>query len=263
MKKLTLLYFLIASTPVFAEAAAKILSTTNKVTVNGVAVTRGANVSAGDAIVTAADAAANIKYTNGTLVNIGANSNYKILAYSPNKADVQIKAQLDTGSIHTKTDGKTKESVKTPVVALAVLGTEFQLAVSCNHKETKQHQQCKKVINLEVIEGRVQAGATVLTAGSSVLITSPSSIKPAPFPPALQVNAPAGEAGAISSSSSSGTSNGAGTSASNTMATSSVSLTTVQTTSTSTSSSATASVIPFVPSPPIFAPTLPRFGMPG
>lgn len=263
MKKLTLLYFLIASTPVLAETAAKILSTTNDVSVNGTKVTRGANVSAGDTIVTAADAAANIKYTNGTLVNIGASSNYTILAYSPKSADVQIKAKLDSGAIHTKTDGKTKESVKTPVVALAVLGTEFQLAISCNQKETKRHQTCKKAINLEVIEGKVQAGAMVLTAGSSVLITSPSSIKPAPFPPALQVNAPAGEAGAISSSSSSGTSNGAGTNTSTSMATSSVSLTTVQTTSTSTTNSSTASVIPFNPSPPIFAPTLPKFGLPG
>lgn len=250
MKKLTLLCFLFASTQIHAGIAT-VLFTSNKVTsASGSPITRGASLSAGDAVITAADSVANIKYNNGTLVNIGANSNYKILDYAPN----QIKSELSTGDIHTKTNGKTKETVKTPVVALAVLGTEFQLGVHC--KGGMVSENCKSVVNLQVIEGMIQAGSTILKAGSSVVINSPSSVKPAVFPAAMQVKTPVGAAGSISSSTSSSSDNQSSYNAS-TAAVSSVSLNSVQTTSAATTTTTTATVRPFVPGPPPIPPIPP------
>lgn len=141
MKELILISLLLFNVNVFAVAA-KVLFTAKKVVANRNGservIARGAVLEAGDQIITAADAAANIQYTNGTLVNIGASSNYKILAYAPNQADTQIKAELNKGKIEIKTTGKTKETLKTPIVSLAILGTQVQVYVPSS-QETYVH----------------------------------------------------------------------------------------------------------------------------
>ncbi|CEG57201.1 FecR family protein [Legionella fallonii] len=174
MKKLVLFCLIFATTHIFAQKVAVVLSTSNKVTAthNGATRTlsRGSPLEPGDAITTAANAQANIRYLNGTLVNISANSNYKIIAYSSKTSDVQIKAQLNEGTIYSKTTGKTKEELKTPVTALAILGTKYAVDVK-NKRQTY----------VTVSEGHVEANGVVFGPGSSILIT-PNGITNAQFP---------------------------------------------------------------------------------
>jgi hypothetical protein len=174
MKKLVLFCFIFAATHVFAQKVATVLSTSNKVVAshNGATrpLSRGSSLEPGDSILTFEGAQANIKYLNGTLVNIGSKSNYKILAYSPKTTDVQIKAELSSGIIFSKTTGKTKETLKTPVAALAILGTKYAVDVTGNRQTY-----------VNVTEGRVKVGDTIFGPGSSILVT-PQGITHAPFP---------------------------------------------------------------------------------
>lgn len=180
MKKLILFTLFIAIQSSFAQGAATVLSTSNKVVVkhNGDthALSRGSSVGTGDTIVTAGGAKASIKYSNGTLVNIGENSHYKILAFSPKSSDVQIKAELTQGSIASKTNGKTKESLKTPVIAMAILGTKYAVLV-----------KSKTNTYVNVSEGHVKMGDTLLSPGESVL-ASPNGIMNTPFPDPEMLN---------------------------------------------------------------------------
>lgn len=172
MKKLILLVLLSATHLLFAKAAT-VISTKDTVTLthNGSqrTISRGAAVDVGDSIVTAAGAIARIRYGNGTLVSIAPNSNYKILAFAPD-AEVQIKAELSKGAIVSKTRGNVKESLKTPVIAMAILGTKYAAFVR-NSKQTYA----------QVMEGSVQVGDRVLGPGDSVMAT-PDGVVDAPFP---------------------------------------------------------------------------------
>lgn len=179
MKKLVLCCLIFATTHIFAQKVAVVLSTSNTVTAthNGATRTlsRGSSLEPGDAITTAANAQANIKYLNGTIVNIGEKSNYKIVAYSSKASDVQIKAQLNTGTIYSKTTGKTKEELKTPVTALAILGTKYAVDVK-NKRQTY----------VTVSEGHVKANGVIFGPGSSILIT-PNGITNAQFPNSVKL----------------------------------------------------------------------------
>lgn len=192
MKKLILVYLIFASPLSFAETVATVLysSKTVMATHNGVAhaISRGATLEAGDSIKTEAGAGANIKYKNGTLVNIGENSVYKILAYSPKSTDEQIKAELSAGKIHIKTNGKTKEALKTPVIALAILGTDVSVYVASPAKTYTQ-----------VREGKVKVGETILGIGQSALAT-PQGVVSTPFPAAGKVSSPQSAPGTIRTS---------------------------------------------------------------
>lgn len=198
MNKLIFLVLLFAG-QVYAESAATVLFVEKKVVAshNGSehSLSRGSSVDVGDTIITGEGAHANIRYTNGTLVNIGSGSNYKIVAYAPKSSGVQVDAQLNLGKIHVKTAGKEKESLKTPVVSLAILGTEFNVYVPS-----------PKTTYLNVIYGTVEARDQVFIGGRSVLITS-SSITNSNFPKEGRVGAPIGAPGTIST-----TSGGGGTS---------------------------------------------------
>ncbi|VEG92601.1 FecR domain-containing protein [Legionella spiritensis] len=127
MNKLIFICCLFLTGHVFSQSVATVLFTSHTVKVKrgGVEsnISRGASLQNGDTIVTSGQAVAKIKYANGTLVTLGENSVYKILAYSGNQHDIQIKSELTSGKIHSKTSGKKKEILKTPVVALAILGT--------------------------------------------------------------------------------------------------------------------------------------------
>ena len=180
MKRLILIILLLNAPSLFAQGVATVLSTSKKVVASNDGkerpLSRGSSLGAGDSIITAADASANIKYLNGTLVNIAANSNYKILAYAPKHSDVQIKAELKTGSIHSKTTGKMKETLKTPVITLAILGTEYEAGFSPKNAD----------LSVTVKEGKVQMGLNgiiVYPGGSAVVnahgIVSQSGSTPA------------------------------------------------------------------------------------
>ncbi|MFA6301913.1 MAG: FecR domain-containing protein, partial [Legionella sp.] len=143
---------------------------------------------AGDSITTPANGSASIKYTNGTLVNLSGGTNYKILSYTPKQAAVQIKAELNHGTINSKTSGTTKETIKTPIMALAVLGTKYELSVACIRQTNTHHKgKCTNTLALRVFQGVVEAGGRMVTAGSSVIITS-AGVRPASSSSSIQIN---------------------------------------------------------------------------
>ncbi|CAM2863179.1 FecR protein [Legionella steigerwaltii] len=158
---------------VFAQSAATVLFTQNKVVAhhNGAerVLTRGSALEPGDELITGDGAAANIQYSNGALVNIGSNSNYKILAYAP-KESVQIKAELSKGKVEIKTPEKIKESLKTPILSLAILGTDVRVYVAS-----------PKMTYIQVLEGLVLARNEYLRPGASVRVTGDRIVN-APFP---------------------------------------------------------------------------------
>lgn len=135
MKKLISMGLCVISSTCFAQPVATVLFVTNKaVAVRAgaeIALTRGATLEVGDAINTAGDAVIKFKYENGTLVALGNNSRYTILAYSPKQSDVQVSAELTSGQLESKTTRKTNESLKTPTTALAVVGTAYKVSVVC------------------------------------------------------------------------------------------------------------------------------------
>lgn len=203
MKKLILIGLLLTANHLYA-AAAKVLYTQSKVVANhnnvARSISRGSSVEVGDEIVTAAGAAAHIQYSNGTLVNIGSDSKYKILAYSPSQKDNQISAELSKGRLETQNSGKIKETLKTPIVSLAILGTHLRVYASqANHPVgNKKNPKCagncaSELTNVQVIEGLVSARDKLLKAGDSVRVSCDRIID-APFPPegivASPMNAP-------------------------------------------------------------------------
>lgn len=172
MKHLITVILVLMQTTLCAKTAV-ILSTSNTVkgALSGVSrvLQRGDSLNAGDTIVTGNNAIARIKYSNGTLVSIAPNSSYKIIAYAP-EAEEQLKAELASGTMVSKTNGRTKESLKTPVIAMAILGTEYAVSVK-GPKKTYVH----------IRDGSVRLGGELLGPGDSVLAT-PSGIINAPFP---------------------------------------------------------------------------------
>ena len=114
MKRIILVGFLVSLSSVCAGSAAMVLFSAKKVTVIHEGKThllsRGEGLNPGDQISTPIGGVVNIEYSNGTLVNIGEHSLYKILAYSPKQADVAIKAELIRGKIEIKNTRKIKKS---------------------------------------------------------------------------------------------------------------------------------------------------------
>ncbi|TAL63889.1 MAG: hypothetical protein EPN84_04370 [Legionella sp.] len=174
MKKIFLISLLLATTNVFAQSAGVTLSVTNKVmakmkrterTLN-----RGSALYVGDGITTASNSLATLKYSNGTIVDLGERTNYQILAYSPKQSDITIKASLNSGKLHSKTSGRLKETLKTPVVALSILGTDYNVYVASQTK-----------VYVRVNQGQVKARRKIIRAGESYVIT-PTRMYPAPFP---------------------------------------------------------------------------------
>lgn len=131
---------------------------------------RGMKLQEGDAIETGSGGQISIKYTNGTIVNLGPDSSYKISSYAKKNTEIQLKAQLNKGKIYSKTTGKKKEILKTPAVALAILGTEYKCYVPD-----------LKTTHCKVLEGRISAHGKIFGSGSSFMAT-PSGVESAPFP---------------------------------------------------------------------------------
>ena len=139
---------------------------------------RGDALYAGDVIITSDKSQAKIKYNNGTLVSIESNSNYQV-SQAATKADGAFDATLNKGAIEYKSTGKKKQgTLHTPVVALAILGTDFKATVDWNFlirnkKHNKKTVGFKNVkLKVSVNSGSVQVGAKgpVLTGGSQATI---------------------------------------------------------------------------------------------
>lgn len=175
MKKLFLMGLLFATTNLCAQSAALTLSVTNKVTATVKKVernlSRGAPLTTGEAVRTNKNALASLKYSNGTFVDLGELSDYIILSYSPKQSDVTIKAEIKSGKLHSKTSGKLKETLKTPVIALSILGTDYNVYVADQN-----------TVYVKVNSGRVQAGNKVFTSGQSFVVTRANGVSAAPFP---------------------------------------------------------------------------------
>lgn len=193
MKKIITLLFIFA-TQISIAGVAIVLSTTNKVTAQqgsqARVLTRGSALNVADAVSTAKGAMAHIKYNNGTIVTIGENSLYTILAFSPKQSDVQIKAELSKGSMALTTTGKSKESLKSPVIAMAILGTQAGFYV-----------KSPKATYFTVISGSVSARNRIFGPGSSELATETSIVSaPFPLPNLIIENSKVAEAEGISGS---------------------------------------------------------------
>lgn len=189
MNKLILLSIFCFATQVFADPAATVIFKNNKVVAehNGTerSLARGSSLEIGDAIITSNDALAKIKYSNGTLVTIGSNSHYKILSYTPEKEE-QLKAQLEYGKIQSKTFGQKKESLKTPIVSMAILGTEFKVYVPPVSQGTTTQTY------VSVSSGLVNVGNFPVYPGNSTVTTMNGTVF-TPFPAAGEIpNAEAG-----------------------------------------------------------------------
>lgn len=206
MKKIILIGLLFTANHLFA-AAATVLFTKNKVVAsrNGAerTLSRGASLDPGDEIITAAEAVIHFQYTNGTLVNIGSDSKYKILAYTPKQAANQTNAELSKGKLEIQNAGKIKETLKTPIVPLAILGTHIRVYASlANHAlGNKKNPKCAGIhaseqTNVQVLEGIVSTRNKLLKAGDSVRISC-DRIVDAPFPPEGVVVSPQGSPGKI------------------------------------------------------------------
>lgn len=184
MKKLILMLLICAINGAFAQPVARVLFTSNKVFVhrNGVQqpVSRGSVLKTGDTVITGKGALANIKYNNGTLVNIGDNSRYTLLGFSPQSKDIQVKAQLNAGKIRFKTKGKSRETLRTPMINLTILGTEGSVAVSAGQTW------------LDVVEGRVEAGGRFVQGSEVIRVTAEGIDYGVPFP--VDERLPSGEA---------------------------------------------------------------------
>ena len=198
MKKLISILLLLLISPIVAASVGTVLFTMKKVIAQNGGVTRtltrGSPLEVEDTIMTAADAAAKIKYTNGTVVTLGPNTNYKIVAYAPSQAEV-LKADLKQGKMESQTNGGVKrEALKTPVVALAITGTEYQVFVST-----------RKKTYIKLIKGSIKIGKKLLRPGESIVATM-QGISPAPFPAAGNIIVPSEMSSIRAESSSSGSS---------------------------------------------------------
>jgi hypothetical protein len=174
MKKLISIFLLLVATTASAQNAATVLYTSQKVSAEKAGVertiTRGSILAVGDAISTAAGATARLRYFNGTMVTLGADSTYKIMEYAPDQ-DVVINASLNRGKMESETDnGPKREKLNTPVVAMAVIGTKYNVLVSSDVKN-----------NVRVIEGMIEAGGRLWGPGESFVAT-PEGVSEAPFP---------------------------------------------------------------------------------
>jgi preprotein translocase subunit YajC len=133
--------------------------------------TRGSILNSGDVIITGAGAQAKIKYMNGTLVSINSNSNYQV---SPARSEVKdsYEATLNEGSISYSSSGQKKQGIlHTPIIALAILGTEF----------TAQLSPPPHKLNLSIISGQVQLGdGQVLHGGYNAVISANGKVTVSP-----------------------------------------------------------------------------------
>ena len=204
MKKLISLLLLLSVPPVFASVGIVLFTMKKVVAENGGVtrtLTRGSPVDVNDVIITAVDAAAKIKYSNGTLVTIGANSRYKIVAYAPTQNEV-LKAELKQGKIESKTNGGAKkEALKTPVVAMSITGTEYKVYVASTSKT-----------NVALIAGKVTVGTKSIQAGDSVVATEKGVVF-APFPEAGNIKVPEAMSSITSTTTETSASNNATTTA--------------------------------------------------
>jgi hypothetical protein len=158
MKKLIFISLLISTLSAFAQSIGTILVAVNNVSAEQGTqkrtLSRGSAINTGDTIITGPNSHAQLKYSNGTLVTIQQNTRYQTTEYDPKKA-VSLKSNLSTGAIEYKSTGKKKGVIQTPVVALAILGTDFQAIAT----PTQTY--------LNVIEGLVSADGVIVGPGQT------------------------------------------------------------------------------------------------
>ena len=175
MKKLIFIMAVTISGQIMAQSAAIVLFAKKTFIVNSkrgqFTSKRGDKLNAGDSIKVQKKGLSKLKYNNGTIVTLGSDTEYKILAYAPSQADVQIKAELKKGRLESITSGKknSKELLMTPTVAFAILGTQYKSFV----QGTTTYAQ--------VDSGEVYAGDQLLQNGVGYKV-SPEGIEAAPFP---------------------------------------------------------------------------------
>ncbi|KTD58254.1 FecR protein [Legionella sainthelensi] len=172
MKNLMVISVLFYSINAVAQPVAKVLNVTNTAIAKKGNIQRilspGSTIHIGESIITKANAKIDIQYENGTLVAVQKNSNYETVAYTP-QAALKLKAKLNNGAIEYKSTGKKKGLIQTPVVALAIQGTQFKLIAA------------PQKTYIQVTEGMVKSGNELL--GPSQKFASGSFDKNQKFTP--------------------------------------------------------------------------------
>lgn len=176
MKKIILVIFILFTGTAFTAPAALVLLVSNKVSAQQAgkerALSRGSQLFTGDTIITGAGAKAEIKYTDGSLVSIQENTSYQIVSYS-SQQNVEFKTKLNKGAIEYTSSKKKKGSIQTPVVALAILGTQLQAIATPSNTY------------LDVKQGLVQGGNQLVGPGqqfSSGSFDRSGNFTPGPIP---------------------------------------------------------------------------------
>ncbi|WP_058481324.1 FecR family protein [Legionella waltersii] len=195
MKKVILVGLFLTINNAFAEDVATVLFASNKATVirhnSETSLVRGAKLAVGDAIKTGPKSLVNIKYNNGTLVNLGDNSDYKIIAYSSKPNEVQVNAELSKGKLKFQTTGKSKEVLNTPIIALAIMGTSAHIYATSNG------------IYVNLADGQILAGNNSLPTNQTSLVNPNGQVSESQMPPEGNVETPSGSEGNVDISASS------------------------------------------------------------
>ncbi|MBN9229448.1 MAG: hypothetical protein BGO90_10905 [Legionella sp. 40-6] len=151
MRKWLFLFLVAYQLNAFADAAGKVLFTSKDVLAERNNqqrnLSRGSPFFEGDTIITRAGALAQLQYSNGTLVSLQPNSSYKVVSYNKS-AKSENSAYLGRGGLDSTTNEKKKSQLSTPLVALAISGTQYRTGIFCNT------EKCKKIA-VQVTQGKV------------------------------------------------------------------------------------------------------------
>jgi hypothetical protein len=153
---------------------------------------KGEIIGTGDIIQTGNDSLAHLEFSDGSLINIQANTSFQIktLVTEGNKNRSIFKIVLGTISVFVnKITGKEQDyEVETPTSVASVRGTEFQMNVyvdedykgkeECEEKDQDQEQKEKTITVVSVQEGQVELSSedrkkilNTIEANTSVFIT--------------------------------------------------------------------------------------------
>lgn len=128
--------------------------------------TRGMPLHSGDSIITNTGGEAIIKYNNGSLVTIHSNSNYLTSPATPQQSSA-VNATLNRGTIdYASTGKKSQGQFHTPIISLAILGTQF----------TMSYSPSTKVTQVSVTAGEVKLGDQLIIAGQTGMTSSTGAV---------------------------------------------------------------------------------------
>ncbi len=203
--------FVLSMTVANAAVVAKIISASGTVTSNGQVLRRGSKISTGNTIKTSANSSAQIRYTDGTLISVAANSIYKIDAYqfTKNPATDKRETTLIKGGMRALTGAISKENpnavkLKTKSATIGIRGTHYTAIDANNTIYFAAFDGFGVVGGTCAGAGCATSAMSIGPGGTAVNIASiPSSIVEGTFGSTSQTGASSNSSSGSSSSSSS------------------------------------------------------------